>query len=108
MTLPLRGFRRASEYQDTITGKDGRRVTRKWAVFPSPSDGFGTSQVLDTLFEVFQLWKEQGFRSRVIQFESLYSLLKRKGLKQDTEPAYDRLKKDLDALVTNGASLTSP
>jgi hypothetical protein len=86
------------EYQDTIIGKDNKPIARKWTVYPSSSEGFGTTQLLDTLFEIFQIWREQRFASRVIQFDSLYSLLKRRGLK-DKPLAYERLKRDLTALM---------
>src|SRR5262249_45036674 len=58
----------AIEYQDTISGKDGEIVTRMWRVKPSHDYGFGSTALTALLFELFQLWKEQGFKSRKIDF----------------------------------------
>lgn len=91
------GFK-AIEYQDTIVGKDGKIVPRKWKVSPSTDYGFGSSQALITLFELFQIWKEQDFETSTIRFESIYNLLKRVGL-EDASLNYERLRRDLNALV---------
>lgn len=86
------------EYQDTIVGKDGRVVPRKWKVAPSAEYGFGSNKALAILFELFQLWKEQGFETPTIRFGSIYNLIKRIGL-EDASPNYERLRRDLNAFV---------
>jgi len=90
--------RKSLEYQDTIIGKDGRIVPRKWKVSPSPEYGFGSSEMIGTLFELFQVWKESGFTTQSIPFGSIYNLIKRLGLK-DAAPNYNRIRRDLHALV---------
>lgn len=94
----LSGGPKVIEYQDTIVGKDGEIVPRTWKVSPSAEYGFGTTQALGTLFELFQIWKEQGFTSPVIRFGSIYNLCKRTGIENETT-AYERIRKDLNALV---------
>jgi hypothetical protein len=89
------------EYEDTIVGKNGKAIPRRWKVSPSIEYGFGSSEIIGTLFELFQIWKEQGFETCTIQFGSVYSLIKRLGIK-DEATAYDRLRRDLNALVDIG------
>ena len=88
----------AIEYADTITGKEGERVKREWKVYPHSKFGLGTESTFETIFELFQVWKEQRFNSQYIQFGSIYNLLKRKdkgtGVKE-----YKRIVKDLNCLV---------
>lgn len=86
------------EYQDTITGKNGELVPRTWRVKPSVDYGFGSNQALATFFEIFQIWKEQGFETNTIRFGSLYNIVKRMGL-ENAQTAYERIRKDLNAAV---------
>jgi hypothetical protein len=86
-------------YEDEITGKNGRKVKRRWEIKPDATLGFPTSSTQSTLFELFQLWAEQQFTSRHIHFGSIYELIKRKGLKQDDGDTYQRIRDDLDRLV---------
>lgn len=67
----------AIAYQDRITGKNGEVVERSWTVTPSATHGFGSPRLLSTLFEVFQIWREDGFTSRRIPINSLYNLVQR-------------------------------
>jgi hypothetical protein len=46
------------QYEDTIRGKDGELVPRRWMVIPSLRYGFGSPQLVSLLFELFQIWKE--------------------------------------------------
>lgn len=87
------------EYKDTITGSDGEPVDRIWRVKPSHDHGFGSLYLTSILFEIFQLWKEQGFSSRNIQFGSVYNLVQRLGVSTTDTLAYDRIRGDLSALV---------
>ncbi len=86
------------EYEDTIVGRDGKVVPRTWRVKGSIEYGFGSNQALGTLFELFQIWKEQDFETPVIRFGSVYNLCKRMGL-ENAQTAYERIRKDLSALV---------
>lgn len=92
-----RSDREPLRYADTITGRDGRPVERKWAVHPGPF-GFGgqTAQVL--LFDLLQLYCEQGARGAHIQFGTLRSLLIRRGERNPSRRDYDRLRRDFDVL----------
>lgn len=86
------------EYEDTITGKDGRIVKRSWTISPSVEYGFGSPELLSTLFELFQIWKEQGFQSSRIEIRTLSNIVRRQRL-QKTASAYHRTGTDLNALV---------
>jgi hypothetical protein len=86
------------KYEDTITGKDGDIIPRKWNVYPDSKLGFGTSSTFDTFFDLFQIWKENNFEDQFIQFGSIYNLLKRRG-KNDSAINYRQITKDLYCLV---------
>jgi hypothetical protein len=92
-----RSGREPLRYADTITGRDGRPVERTWAVHPGPF-GFGgqTAQVL--LFDLLQLYCEQGARGAHVQFGTLRSLLLRRGERNPSKRDYDRLRRDFDVL----------
>lgn len=89
--------RKVIEYKDQITGKGGQQVDREWRVFPSAS-GFGTESTFSTLFELFQIWKEDNFNQQTIHFLSIYNILKRKGLDTGNQQ-YKQVIRDLDCLV---------
>jgi hypothetical protein len=86
------------EYEDTITGKDGEIIKRQWKIWPDSKHGHGTASTFSTLFELFQIWKEQDYSNQHIEFGSIYNLLKRKGM-NPTKQAYDMIKRDLDCLI---------
>lgn len=88
----------AIEYEDTITGKGGETVNRKWKVYPHNKFGLGTESTFETLFELFQIWKENNFNGQYIRFGSIYNLLKRKG-KGTGNKEYKRIVRDLNCLV---------
>jgi hypothetical protein len=85
-------------YDDTIIGKDNEIIKREWRVFPDSEQGFGTASTLETLFDLFQIWKETGFSHQYIQFGTVYNLLKRKGLSIGRQQ-YRQIIKDLICLV---------
>lgn len=89
--------RKVIEYKDQIIGKGGQQVDREWRVFPS-SSGFGTESTFSTLFELFQIWKEDNFNQQTIHFLSIYNILKRKGLDTGNQQ-YKQVIRDLDCLV---------
>ena len=86
------------EYRDTIMGKNNEQVERTWRVYPDAKWGFGTASTFSSLYELFQIWKEQGFRDKTITFGSLYSFSKRKRI-IPTNTSYDIIKKDLRCLT---------
>lgn len=85
------------EYKDQIIGQGGQLVERAWTVYPS-SFGFGTASTFATLFELFQIWKEQNFEHQTINFSSVYNLLKRRGLDTGNQQ-YKQIIRDLDCLI---------
>jgi len=86
------------DYEDTIIGKDNKIVKREWKVFPDSELGFGTASTFETLFDLFQIWKEQNFEGQYIQFGTIYHLLKRKGQSTGRQQ-YRQIIKDLNCLV---------
>jgi hypothetical protein len=89
---------RVIEYEDSISGANGKLIQRKWTVSPSARFGFGSTAITSLLFELFQIWKEQGFASRNIQFQSIYNLIQRMGYRTTDDKAYERIRNDLTAL----------
>lgn len=86
------------EYQDTISDKNGGMVTRQWKIWPDGRHGHGTASTFSTMFELFQIWREQAFATQFINFGSIYNILKRKGV-SPTKQAYGLIKRDLDCLI---------
>lgn len=86
------------EYEDTITGRGGEIIPRKWKVFPHSKLGFGKASTFETLYDLFQIWKENDFNGQDICFGSIYNLLKYRGRKPDMR-IYNVIKKDLNCLV---------
>ena len=84
-------------YQDVITGRDGKPVERSWTVHPSPF-GFGGQSTQVLLFDLLQLYVEQGSRGSQIQFGTLRSLFQRRGDRNPSSRDYDRLRRDFDIL----------
>jgi len=85
-------------YEDTITGKDNQLIKREWKVIPDAEYGFGTASTFETLYDLFQIWKENNFAEQSIQFGSIYNLLKRKGQSVNNQQ-YQKIIKDLHCLV---------
>lgn len=82
-----------------IKGKNGEPVTRKWTLFKDPIYGFPNESTFATLYEIIQIWNEQGFQSPEINFGSFANLISRKGHKgRPGRREYDRIKKDLSCL----------
>jgi hypothetical protein len=86
------------EYEDTILGKDSQIVKRQWKVYPDNELGFGSESTFNTIFDLFQIWKDQDFSSQFIQFGSVYNLIKRRG-NSTSAREYKRVIKDLNCLV---------
>lgn len=96
-TAPVRANRTPLTYADTITGRDGAPVARSWTVYPGPF-GFGGQSTQVLLFDLLQLYAEQGARGSQIQFGTLRSLFLRRGTRNPSKRDYDRLRRDLDVL----------
>jgi hypothetical protein len=86
------------EYEDTIKGRNGEIVPRKWRVYPHAELGFPGPTAFQTFYDLMQIWKEQGFESQYILFGSKYNFLKRQK-KSDSKVEYNRLDRDLDRLT---------
>jgi hypothetical protein len=84
-------------YADTIVGRDGVPVTREWQAFPGPF-GFGGPSTHVLLYDLLQLYCEQGCRGSQIQFGTLRALLQRRGERNPSKRDYDRLRRDIDIL----------
>ncbi len=87
------------QYSDTIIGKNGKIIPRKWRAYPDGELGFGTDSTLKCLYDLFQVWKEQGFEDQYIHFGSIYNLLKRRGAKSFSDDNYKRITRDLNCLI---------
>ena len=85
-------------YTDQILGRDREPVVREWTTY-RPRLGWGGASTHALLFDLFQLWKEQGFAGNRITFGTLRWLLRRRY--PDREPAADdfqRIRRDLRIL----------
>ena len=94
---PGKSARDPLRYADTITGRDGKPVERSWTVYPGPF-GFGGQSTQVLLFDLLQLYCEQGARGAQIQFGTLRSLFQRRGERNPSKRDYDRLRRDFDIL----------
>jgi hypothetical protein len=84
-------------YTDTIKGKDGEPVPRTWHVYPSRY-GFGGASTMLLLYDLIQLYLEQGATGNQIQFGTLHSLFQRRGQRRPSERDYKRMMRDIDIL----------
>ena len=84
-------------YTDAIRGGDGQPVTRTWKTYPGPF-GFGGSTTQLLLFDLLQLYAEQGAQGSQIQFGTLRSLFRRHSDRNPSKKDYDRLRRDMDVL----------
>jgi hypothetical protein len=84
-------------YTDTITGHDGQSVIRTWKTYPGPF-GFGGSTTQVLLYDLLQLYCEQGARGSQIELGTLRSLFRRHTDRNPSKENYERLRRDLDIL----------
>lgn len=84
-------------YSDRIRGKDGRPVTRSWTAYPGRL-GVGGPTAHALLFDLLQLYAEQGGRGSRIHFGTLRSLFLRRGERNPSKKDYDRLRRDFAVL----------
>jgi hypothetical protein len=85
------------QYTDTIRGQDKALITREWKVFPG-AFGFGGATTQALLFDLLQLYVEQGCQGTQIQFGTLRALLLRRGERNPSKRDYERVRRDLDIL----------
>lgn len=85
-------------YQDTISGKDGETITRVWKTFAQSEHGFGGSSAQVLLYDLLQLYVEQGCEGNYIRFGTLRSLFLRHGDRNPSQRDYERMRRDLDIL----------
>jgi hypothetical protein len=85
-------------FEDTINGKDGEPIKRVWTLIPHGTLGFGTPSTHSTLFELLQIWKEDGFSPQYIKFGSVFNVLKRMGKKTGISQ-YKQIDKNLEILI---------
>ena len=84
-------------YADTITGKDGEKVTREWKL--RAPYGFGGASTQSLFYDLLQaLYIEQGARGRYIHFGTLRALFLRQENRNPSKRDYDRMKRDIDIL----------
>ncbi|MFO0807591.1 MAG: hypothetical protein U0746_03125 [Gemmataceae bacterium] len=91
------GSREPLVYADTIRGAGGQPVTRTWKAYPGPF-GFGGESTQATLFDLFQLYAEQGARGGQIQFGTIRSLFQRRSDRNPSKRDYERIRRDIDIL----------
>jgi hypothetical protein len=84
-------------YSDSIVGRDGKPVAREWKAYPGPF-GFGGPSTHVLLYDLLQLYCEQGCQGSQIQFGTLRALLQRRGERNPSKRDYDRLRRDIDIL----------
>lgn len=94
---PPRDPRAPLTYADTIRGKDGRPVARTWTAYPGRL-GVGGATAHELLFDLLQLYAEQGGRGAVIHFGTLRSLFLRRGERNPSKKDYDRVRRDFAIL----------
>ena len=79
------------QYSDVIKGRDQKPVERIWTIEAHATGevinqngekesvqlGFGGPGTLEVIYELFQLWKEQGFKEPKIHIGTFYNMLQR-------------------------------
>jgi hypothetical protein len=84
-------------YADVIRGRDGRPVERSWSVYPGRL-GYGGPTAHVLLFDLLQLYAEQGAEGSQIQFGTLRSLFLRRGERNPSKRDYERMRRDFAVL----------
>jgi hypothetical protein len=84
-------------YSDTITGRNDERIKRTWTIKAQGTDKKGKPleipgpATLQVIFELFQLWNQQGFKESKITIGTYHQFLKRLGW-ETGKSGYERLK----------------
>lgn len=84
-------------YTDSIKGQNGEIVPRTWEAYAGRF-GFGgaTTQVL--LYDLLQLYVEQGLENETIRFGSIHALFTRRGNRNPSKRDYERMIRDFEIL----------
>lgn len=72
------------EYSDWIT-IDGKKKPLKWIVTGSDKYGLPTAEDQDFLLAIMEVWREDGFKDKVIPIKSRYSMLKKMELADNSQ-----------------------
>lgn len=94
---PARDRHAPLTYADTIRGRDGRPVARTWTAYPGRL-GLGGATAHALLFDLLQLYAEQGGRAAVVHFGTLRALFLRRGERNPSKKDYDRMRRDFAVL----------
>ena len=85
-------------YRDIIRGKDREPVERVWKVYPG-AFGFGSQSTQDMLYDLIQLYVEQGCEGTYLHFQTLNRIYRRRHGGVYAGPKdYRRMKRDIDIL----------
>jgi hypothetical protein len=112
--LPTGVSKTRYQYKDIIEGKGGAPTERIWTIEARATEevevekdgmphkeiiqlGFGGPATLELIYELFQIWKEQGFKENKIHVGTYYYLLKRLGWGTG-KAQYVQLRRTLDCL----------
>ena len=85
------------EYTDWVT-IDGKKRPLKWIVSGSEEYGMPVGGDQDIYIAIMEIWREEGFKDRMIPIGSIYKILKKIGLPPSTRN-YLRFKQSLDRLT---------
>jgi hypothetical protein len=86
------------EYTDWVT-ISGQKKPLKWIVTGSDKFGLPVGGDQDIYVGIMEVWREYGFKDRVIPIGSIYKMLRRMGLPDDKRN-YDRFRSAIDRLTT--------
>ena len=84
-------------YSDSIIDPKGKPLQRVWTVYPG-RHGYGGAFAQGLLFDLHQLWREQGFKGNRIYFGTLRKLHMRSHSTPPSRKDYERLRRNLRIL----------
>lgn len=84
-------------YTDTIQGGGGKLVKRHWEAYAGRY-GFGGPSTQVLLYDLLQLYVEQGLESEFIRFGSIHALFRGRGERHPSERDYKRMIRDFEIL----------
>ena len=90
-------IRKPLVYSDTIRGKSGEVVERQWEV-SAGRFGFGGASTHVLLYDLLQLYVEQGLDSDYIRFGTINALFMRRGDRNPSKSDYNRMIRDFKIL----------
>lgn len=84
-------------YTDTIKGKNGEIVERQWEAYAGRY-GFGGASTQVLLYDLLQLYVEQGLENETIRFGTIHALFQRRGDRNPSKRDYERMIRDFEIL----------